>query len=327
MSKIVVSYRRSDSAATAGRIYDRLIDRFGEASVFMDVDKIPFGTDFRHHIQDVLSNCDVLLAVVGARWLGAAGDGATRIKDDADPVRVEIETALRQRVAVIPLLVDGAAMPAATDLPDDIRDFAYLNAAPVDSGRDFRTHMERVIRSVDEILTMKAKPAPAATKSAPKRRSRVATISIPIVLLIVAAIGFALVPEHLYRATPPAPKPAVPKAEPKATPRPTAQSDQAPPPAMPPPVAPPPGAPPAQPTYRVLANVSGGVQNLRSGPAVKYPIVVAIPAGATGITLGDCRKAEDNTRPWCAAKWRQYSGWISSCCIVDEKTGALPKVP
>ncbi len=57
MSKIVISYRRSDSAATAGRIYDRLIDRFGEASVFMDVDKIPFGIDFRHHIQDVLTQC------------------------------------------------------------------------------------------------------------------------------------------------------------------------------------------------------------------------------------------------------------------------------
>ena len=82
--------------------------------------------------------------------------------------------------------------------------------------------------------------------------------------------------------------------------------------------------PPA--TYRVLANVSGGVQNLRSGPAVKYPIVIPIPAGATGIVLGACRAAEDNTRPWCQATWRGLSGWISSCCIVDEKTGAPPKV-
>ena len=72
MSKIIISYRRSDSAATAGRIYDRLIDRYGEASVFMDVDKIPFGIDFRHHIQEVLRDADVLLAVVGTRWLGRA---------------------------------------------------------------------------------------------------------------------------------------------------------------------------------------------------------------------------------------------------------------
>jgi uncharacterized protein YraI len=83
-------------------------------------------------------------------------------------------------------------------------------------------------------------------------------------------------------------------------------------------------SPPA--TYRVLSNVSGGYQNIRGGPAVKYPIVIPVPAGATGIVLGVCRPAEDNTRPWCQATWRGLSGWISSCCIVDEKTGAPPKV-
>jgi len=83
--------------------------------------------------------------------------------------------------------------------------------------------------------------------------------------------------------------------------------------------------PPA--TYRVLPNVSGGYQNLRSGPAVKYKIVIPIPAGATGIVLGACRDAEDNTRPWCQATWRGLSGWISTCCIVDEKTGASPPYP
>ena len=68
------------------------------------------------------------------------------------------------------------------------------------------------------------------------------------------------------------------------------------------------------------------IRILRSGPAVKYKIVIPIPAGATGIELGACRAAEDNTRPWCQATWRGLSGWISSCCIVDEKTGAPPKV-
>ena len=216
MSKIVISYRRSNSAATAGRIYDRLIDRYGEASVFMDVDKIPFGIDFRHHIQEVLRNADVLLAVVGTRWLGAGTDGAMRIKDDADPVRVEIEAALRQGIAVIPVLVDGAAMPGAADLPEAIRDFAYLNAAPVDSGRDFRSHMERVIRTMDEILADRAKPpAAAAQPVAKRRRLRAAAISIPIALLIVATIAFALVPERWYRTPQPVPEPAAPTVEPK----------------------------------------------------------------------------------------------------------------
>lgn len=113
-----------------------------------------------------------------------------------------------------------------------------------------------------------------------------------------------------------------------------APATPAPPPARPAPPGPGTGAPPvvaqpkAAPTaiYRVLPNVSGGYQNLRSGPAVKYKIVIPIPAGATGIELGACRAAEDNTRPWCQATWRGLSGWISSCCIVNEKTGAPPKV-
>jgi hypothetical protein len=93
-------------------------------------------------------------------------------------------------------------------------------------------------------------------------------------------------------------------------------------PAAPTPV-PPPQPPPT--TYRILPNVSGGIQNLRTGPATKYPIVTTIPAGATGITISGCRGSEDGTRPWCAANWRTFGGWISSCCIVDERTGAPPK--
>jgi hypothetical protein len=122
-------------------------------------------------------------------------------------------------------------------------------------------------------------------------------------------------------ATPTAPEVA-PTAQPPAMP--TAQSKAAP--AAPPetaevtPTAPPPT------TYRVLPNVSGGVQNLRAGPAVKYPIIVPIPAGAAGIIISTCRASEDGTRPWCAARWRGHSGWISSCCIVDETNGAPPKL-
>ena len=116
MSKIVVSYRRSDSQAMAGRIVDRLIGQFGEDAVFMDVDNIPFGIDFRAHIQSVLAQAQVLVAVVGPEWLGTGPQGNSRIQEEDDPVRVEIETALRQDIAVIPVLVNGAAMPKAAAL-------------------------------------------------------------------------------------------------------------------------------------------------------------------------------------------------------------------
>src|SRR5262245_8714554 len=118
MPKIVVSYRRADSAGIAGRIFDRLTQRYGDESVFMDVDNIPVGIDFRRHIQDVLQACDIFLAVVGTRW---TGEGGARIKEDADPVRVEVETALQRGLPIVPVLVDGARMPEAMDLPDSLK--------------------------------------------------------------------------------------------------------------------------------------------------------------------------------------------------------------
>ena len=94
--KIIVSYRRTD-AAMAGRIFDRLVQRFGKKSLFIDIDNIPFGGDFRRHIDDALKSSDLLIALVGPRWAGGEGKDA-KITREADPVRVEIETALKQNI-------------------------------------------------------------------------------------------------------------------------------------------------------------------------------------------------------------------------------------
>jgi hypothetical protein len=351
MSRIIISYRRADSAAIAGRIFDRLSSHYGDESVFMDIDKIPFGTDFREHIRKVLLDGDILLAVIGPNWLGKTAEGGSRISEEADPVRVEIETALRrQGTTVIPVLVDGAAMPSSTELPESMRDLAYLNAAPLDVGRDFRQHMDRLIRSIDAHLGESPVRAPAgasgtATGSGSSARLRVGLAVGAAAIVLVAAVGWALTPQRWFAAAPPPERSPVNAAGPVSQPEVarTAQPDLSKlvPPDLSAPVQPstsnlaqrdvknaaaPVRTEPEPATYRVLANVSGGVQNLRGGPAVKYPLVVAIPAGATGITLGACRASEDGTKPWCAAKWRNYSGWISSCCIVDEKTGALPRI-
>ncbi len=86
------------------------------------------------------------LAVVGANWLGRDASGSARLQEKIDPVRVEIETALGRHTPIIPVLVEGAKMPASSDLPPELADFVYLNAAEVATGRDFRTHMDPVNR-------------------------------------------------------------------------------------------------------------------------------------------------------------------------------------
>ena len=162
MPTIAISYRRSDSSAIAGRIFDRLTAHYGEHSVFMDIDNIPFGIDFRAHIQETLQRTDVLVAVIGVNWLGANATGEARMQEKTDPVRVEIETAIERKTPIIPVLVDGAKMPDGTDLPPDFGNFAYLNAAEVATGRDFRSHMERLIGAIDR--TMAAEPGMQAPR-------------------------------------------------------------------------------------------------------------------------------------------------------------------
>src|ERR1700756_4636835 len=112
MSGIAISYRRSDSSAIAGRIFDRLALRYGKPAVFMDIEAIPLGIDFRTHIRSVLAQADVLLVVIGTHWAGVdASSGLTRIWEDEDPVRNEVEAALKRNLPLIPVLVDGAKMP------------------------------------------------------------------------------------------------------------------------------------------------------------------------------------------------------------------------
>ncbi|BAT61172.1 hypothetical protein GJW-30_1_03729 [Variibacter gotjawalensis] len=153
MAKIVISYRRADSEALTGRIRDRLVGHYGDQSIFMDIDSIPFGIDFRDYIKEALAETDVVLAIMGPRWIGASATGGpSRISEDTDPVRIEVETALARKIPVIPVLVDNAIMPQPSELPETLRNLAYRNAAVVDSGRDFHLHMDRLVRAMDKIV-------------------------------------------------------------------------------------------------------------------------------------------------------------------------------
>src|ERR1043166_7102331 len=167
MPKIILSYRRSDSDAIAGRIRDKLVSRYGDASVFMDIDSIPFGLDFREHVQAALRENDVLLAIIGPKWRGGGRGTHTRINDDNDPVRIEVETALQRGIPVIPVLVGGAIMPKPTMLPSGLQELSFRNAAQIDSGRDFHQQMERLIRSMDHMLEAKKGSAVSSRDMSP----------------------------------------------------------------------------------------------------------------------------------------------------------------
>ena len=169
MPKIAISYRRADSEAMTGRIFDRLIAHYGKEAIFRDIDDIPPGIDFRLHINQTLLKTQILLVIVGPQWFGVASNGgANRIHEESDPVRVEVETALRRRVPLIPVLIDATRMPSAEQLPPGLKDFAFRNAVKIDIGRDFDHHMDRLIRSMDAILEQRWPPPSRETRPTPR---------------------------------------------------------------------------------------------------------------------------------------------------------------
>jgi len=136
MSIVFISYRRENTAGEARALFNDLAARLGENSVFMDVDSIALGRDFRTVLQETTASCDLMLVLIGRNWADAKDEGGrVRLENPADYVRLEIESALRRDIAVTPVLVQEAHMPTPEDLPGEIRDLAYRNGFELSHNR------------------------------------------------------------------------------------------------------------------------------------------------------------------------------------------------
>src|SRR5262245_3474895 len=143
---IFICYRHEDSQGEAGRIDDRLRPRYGADRVVRDVTSTPVGTPFPEHLMRKVATCGAVIVVIGRRWLDAL---AARLDRNDDWLRAEIRTALDSPgVTLIPVLVQGAAMPAPEQLPDDIRALATINAHELTDSR-WEFDMRRLIEVVD----------------------------------------------------------------------------------------------------------------------------------------------------------------------------------
>jgi hypothetical protein len=162
---IFISYRREETAAHAGRLYDRLGKRFGEDSIFMDVDSIVSGDDFTRAIMEAVSSCKILLVIIGHRWLAIAdSEGTRRIDNPNDWVRVEIETALQRNILVLPVLVGGAELPKASDLPRTLWPLTQRQAFELRNAR-FKLDSQILMDEVDRLVR---KPISETGKNAGK---------------------------------------------------------------------------------------------------------------------------------------------------------------
>lgn len=166
LHSIFISYRREDSEGEAGRLSDDLAESFSEDSVFMDVAAIQPGRDFRKAIDESIHQCSVLLAIVGPVWLEAKNAlGEKRLEDESDFVRLEIASALQRDIPVVPVLVRGAKMPRAEQLPQDLRELAYRNAVELTHAR-WKSDLQILTRALKPYLGH-GEVSPSAVQATP----------------------------------------------------------------------------------------------------------------------------------------------------------------
>ena len=151
-STIFLCYRREDTQDAAGRLHDRLVDTYGRDRVFMDIDSVPLGIDFVEHVTEQIGKCSAVIVMIGKQWQTIKDKKRRRrLDNDDDLVRAEIRAALQQKVPVIPVTVQNAAMPQAEDLPDDIRLLARRNGIDLSATR-WTTDVERLIKELDRVM-------------------------------------------------------------------------------------------------------------------------------------------------------------------------------
>jgi hypothetical protein len=150
--RIFISYRREDTGWAAGWLFDRLASHFGRDQIFKDVDSIELGDDFVEVITTAVGASHALLALIGDRWLTVTGqDGRRRLDNSGDFVRLEIEAALARGVRVIPILVDGARMPPADQLPRTLAPLARRQALELSQNR-FGSDFQRLLPVLDRTI-------------------------------------------------------------------------------------------------------------------------------------------------------------------------------
>jgi Protein of unknown function (DUF1566)/TIR domain len=152
MSGIYLSYRRRESVAYAGRLFDHLSRHFGPGSVFMDIGGIARGQDFAQAIESALNACEVVLVLIGNAWVSCTGqDGRRRLDDPRDWVRLEVAAALRRDILVVPVLIDGARLPDPASLPEELRPLCQRNACALSDLR-WSYDVGELVKDVEKVV-------------------------------------------------------------------------------------------------------------------------------------------------------------------------------
>ncbi len=177
MPGIFICYRRADAEGWAGRLSDSLKAELGRINIFRDIDDIPPGVEFDTYINEAVGSCGVLIALIGPRWLTVTDKtGSRRVDDPKDFIHLEILTALKRNIRVIPALVGGMTMPDADELPEDLKPLARRQAYELSDSR-----WNDDCRKLTDVLRPIVKPA---------RSYKISIVAVAVVALLAA--GYAI---------------------------------------------------------------------------------------------------------------------------------------
>jgi class 3 adenylate cyclase/tetratricopeptide (TPR) repeat protein len=183
--RLFLSYRREDSAGYAGRLWDALVEAFGNEAVFMDIDTIAPGSNFVEVINENLRDCDVALVVIGPNWLTAVDERQRRrLEDPRDFVRLEVEVALSRGIHVLPVLVARARMPSAGDLSPTLEALAHRQAFEL-SDRRWRDDVGALIDWLQTPAPQRT-TVPAPEDAAPRQERKVVTVLVAELIRLTA---------------------------------------------------------------------------------------------------------------------------------------------
>ena len=184
MDSVFVSYRRGDSEGQARALVESLRSRLGKNSVFMDVDNIALGRDFRAVLNERLARTTCMLVVIGPGWLSVLDEaGLRRLDAPNDYVRQEVAVALQRNIAVVPVLLKGASHPVEEQLPGDIKGLAFRQS--------FDLRHDRWDSDVTELVRRLEPP-----RVADSRRPWAIAVAAVAVLSLVVAIYLATWTTH-----------------------------------------------------------------------------------------------------------------------------------
>jgi hypothetical protein len=273
MAGIFINYRRDDAPGVAGRLFDYLALKYPRRNLFMDVDAMKPGRDFAEQLDTQVSQCRVLLAVIGPRWLDAKDQtGHRRLDGEHDYVRIELASALKRDIPVIPVLVDGATMPSEESLAADLKPLVRRHALELRHTR-FNADADAIVHALESVV--------------PRRRAPwglVITAAVVVAAVVALAVSWPKLSAKLHPGAAPA---TIVATNPPAPNRPAATVPSAPP-ASPPAASSTPAnnatAAPIAPALTVPAPAPAPP----SAPPAPAPLIVAAlgPAAPAGLPAG-----------------------------------------